>query len=140
MEEKEEEEYDKEEIREIFLEKMVVLIDKWMPYSEIRPIRQLMENLLYSFLATIDGYHGSMPSFSLIPESDCGHVPDHWFNKEGSKKWPGWDAEMNIGGKLRKELKKHIHRNVEKDMPSWERDLHLHRMHMKRRKKNVTSC
>jgi hypothetical protein len=92
-------EFTVEEIRDEFLNHLVVLVDYW--YDLDKPKRESMEGLLFSVLATLDGVSGFMPGYIVAPST---HEDDKQYHIDnGSNYYPQnheSDVKADIGGSL----------------------------------------
>lgn len=102
--------YTEKEILEQFLDEIRGLIRYWatLPKPFIAPgetdVQARLSGLAFSILAMLDGCHGSMPAFRVIP---CPNQADEQFNRDEGENWYPYPAQTNdidISGGLHEQL------------------------------------
>lgn len=97
-------EYTKQEVKQKFLEDVIISIREWDNYPKMTTTRRL-EGLAFSIMAIIDGASANVPSFLLAPLPCPEDKPYHIGN--GNNYYPENKQEQvncDIGGSLHDEL------------------------------------
>lgn len=90
--------YTEDEVRDNFISQIIFMIEFWETANR-DTWREKMEGLAFSILVMLDGEHGDMPGFKVIPNP---HPDDRKFHQSRGEKWyPAGPAyEVDIGGCL----------------------------------------
>jgi hypothetical protein len=73
-----------DEARTLFLEHMWDLIDFWEQHAPDHTRRALLEGLMHSVLATLDGCAMDLPGYAVIP---CPHPDDKAYREAEGSDW-----------------------------------------------------
>jgi hypothetical protein len=85
--------FTEDEVREKFVGHVRMLIDYWTNETHKQTVKERLEGLAHSMLATIDGCSMGLPSFILAPNP---HPDDKKYHEElGDNHWPVNEAEIN---------------------------------------------
>ncbi len=84
-----------EEARDRFLASVADAVQYWLNEQRRPSAKEKLEGLAFSILVMIDGGHGSLPSFKLIPNP---HPTDKSYCQENGEDW--WPNNCDIGGGL----------------------------------------
>lgn len=90
-----------DEMRGRFLRAVWGAILSWERESRAPSVREKLEGLAFSMLATIDGATGMIPAFRLIPDP---HKSDEAFSRSEGTNW--WEP-LDIGGALHEEFRRY---------------------------------
>ncbi len=90
-------EYTTDEIRTKLLEHIWHMIDYWEKEDRPKDVRERLEGLAHSILATLDGASGEVPSFIVAP---LGHLEDKAFYKSQGENWYPCNEKVPVKGDI----------------------------------------